>query len=365
MSPKRIESIDRNFKAQKPADPGALKWLSATDRRFTVRGLAWFAENGGRFCRLPLRAEKVVREPVWQLAQCPASARVCWRSDTTALSVRVTNSDAGFMAHMPMTGSNGCILYVGNDGQMRPWATATPEQQSASFERELFKGVPRKMREFCLYLPLYKGLEKLEIGFAPGAKLQPPAAPAVARPVVFYGTSITQGGCANTAGSDFVSMVGRRLNLDVVNLGFSGNGRGEPEVAELMAEVDASLYVLDYAANVNAQENEATLPRFVGILRRHHPETPILLMTNVCFSQYDFNPEFRAVLDARRDYTMEFYGQQRRGGDRHLHLVDGFGLLPFGADGAFVDGVHPTDTGFALMAERLAPALAQILLRDR
>lgn len=363
---KSIESLDRNFAAQKTVDPGGLKWRSATDRQLTVRGLAWFKANTGRFSRLPLRAEKIVREPVWQLAQCPAGGRVCFRSDTTAMSVRLTNADTGFMPHMPMSGSNGCILYAGNDGVLQPWATATPEPQAATFERQLFKDVPRKMREFCLYLPLYKALEKLEIGLPAGARLLLPSPPALAKPVVVYGTSITQGGCANTAGSDFVSVVGRHLNLDVVNLGFSGNGRGEPEMAELISEIDASLFVLDYAANTNAQEFEATLPRFVEILRRDHPQTPILLMTNVCFSQYGFNPGHSEVLDARRDFAMEFYAQRRRRcGDRNFHLVDGFGLLPFGVDGAFVDGVHPTDHGFMLMAERLAPAIAQILFRDR
>lgn len=365
MAPKRIESLDRNFKVKKTADPASRRWLSAGDRHLTVRGLAWFKENGGSFSRLPLRAEKVVREPVWQLAQCPASGRVCFQSDTTALSVRITNSDTGFMSHMPMTGSNGCILYAGSPGHLQPWATATPDQQNPTFERELFKDVPRQMREFCLYLPLYKALKTLEIGLVPGAKLLPPSPPAVAKPVVVYGTSITQGGCANTAGSDFVSIVGRQLNVDVVNLGFSGNGRGEKEMAELIAEIDASLYVLDYAANTNAAEWEATLPRFLEILRRAHPETPVLLVTNVCFSQYAFSPGSRDVLEARRDFAMGFYAQQRRAGDRNLHLVDGFSLLPFGTDAAYVDGVHPTDHGFVLMAERLAPAIARILFRDR
>jgi len=363
MAKRRIEDLDRNLKARDAKGAGRLRWVPA-DRSFTVRGLAWFHENGGRFWRLPVRAREKVREPVWNLAQCPAGAHLAFKSNTSTLAVRVTNRDTGYMPHMASTGSNGLFLYVGPPGRMRPWAAAIPERRSATFERLLFRGVARRTREFRLYLPLYKPLDALEVGLSPGARLLPPSAPTVKKPVVFYGTSITQGGCASTAGSDFVSTVGRRLNLDAVNLGFSGNGRGEPELAELIAEIDAALYVLDYAANVDAARLGRTLPRFVRILRDGHPSTPILLVTNLLAASYDFAPERRRVLEDRRDIMMAFYVRRRRSGDRHIHLADGFGLLPFGADALTVDGVHLSDHGFQIVAERLAAVIEQILLLD-
>jgi lysophospholipase L1-like esterase len=268
------------------------------------------------------------------------------------------------MMHMPSSGSNGCILYCGEPFRAKPWATAIPEPDRGVFERELFSGVPKKMREFALYLPSYKALQKLELGFSAGAKIAAPSAPSIARPVVFYGTSITQGGCANTAGTDFVSTIGRQLNLDVINLGFSGNGKGEPELAELVSEIDASLYVLDYAGNVNTQELQQTLPPFLHILRKKRPTQPILIVTNVCFSLYDWKLENRAALENRRDVMMSAYLDARRAGDSNIHLADGFGLIPYGTDGAYVDGIHPTDLGFAMMAERLAPVIRMILERD-
>ena len=349
--------------AQKRAK-GPEKWVSAADRRLTVRGLAWFDENEGRFSRLPLRAEGHVRTDVWFLAQCPASARVAFRSDTTSLAVRVANATADHMPHMPSTGSNGLCLYCGTPGRMRPWATAVPDPASASFERPLLQAVTKKVRDYRLYLPLYTAIESLDLKFSKGARILRPSPPALEKPAVFYGTSITQGGCASTAGSDFVSSIGRQLNIDVVNLGFSGNGRGEPEVAEFIREIDAALYVLDYAANVDDKTLRRTLPAFVRILREKRPQTPILLLTNVCFSSFDFSPATRQTLEARRDTMMEFYVKQRRGGDRNVHLADGFALIPFGTDCAYVDGVHPTDHGFSMMAERLAPFIEQILLRD-
>jgi len=338
-----------------------LMWVPAADPRLTVRGLWWFSENGGGFSRLPLRARDVVRPEVWALAQQPASARVCFRTDTTRLAVSVTNAGTEHMQHMPASGSGGLCLYAGEPYRQRPWAVAIPDADCAHFERELFRGVPAESREFALYLPLYNALEALEIGVDPGAGLWPPSKPALERPAVFYGTSITQGGCASLPGSDFVSSVGRMLNLDVVNLGFSGNGRGDVEIARLMAEIDAAIFVLDYAANCDAQGLRRTLPPFYEALRERHPETPILLISSVIYWQAAWNRDTRRQLEAKRDAMMRFHFRVRRSGDPNVHYLDGAAIMPTSADATFVDGVHPTDHGFQIMAERLAPVIETIL----
>jgi lysophospholipase L1-like esterase len=347
------------------ADPSHnLTWRPAADPRFFMRGLAWWAKNRGRFCRLPLKAQNQVRQPVWNLAQCPAGAHLAFRTNATAFGVRVRNSTAEHMNHMASTGSNGLMLYGGGPGQQRPWSVARPSPSEPKFDALFFSGLEKKMREFRLYLPLYTPLLELDIGLSRGARLLAPTAPVLQKPAVFYGTSITQGGCASTAGSDYVSTVGRQLNLETVNLGFSGNGRGEPEMARLLAEIDASIYVIDYAANVDAARLKYTLPRLVGTLRRAHPSTPILLMTPLCYSQYDFSPNTRRALEDKRDITLAYYVNCRQRGDSAVHLADGFSLLPFGADAAYVDGVHPTDAGFERIAHNLAPAIERILLRN-
>ena len=360
MARKRIDELDKNLRVEASTAAG-LRWLSASDPRFTVRGLAWWSSNEGRFSRLPLRGERLVRDPVWQLAQCPASACLDFRSDTTDLAVRVTNADTYVMPHMPASGSNGLILYTRIAGQFHPWRTVVPDQEHASFERDLFRDQPACLRDFRLYLPLYKSLLSLDLGVSADAQILPPAPLLLDKPVVFYGTSITQGGCASTAGADFVSTVGRLLNLEVVNLGFSGNGRGEAEVAHLVAEIDAALFVLDYVANTDVAGLRKSLPRFIKILRAVHPQTPILLQGPLCYGgQWSAAPvvEQRAVM-------MEAYLRCRKNGDERIHFVDGFSLIPFGTDAAYVDGVHPTDHGFHLLAERLAPMITQILFQGQ
>ena len=272
---KRIDQLDKNFKLQAARKDDHLRWLDSSDHRLTMRGLAWYRENKRRFNRLPLRARKTVRPDVWTLARCPSSARLCFKSDTTHLSVKVTNAESTHMPHMPESGQSGLALYVGEPHRMRPWRMAIPPVGKAQYDSMLLEKLPKAMREYTLYLPLYNYPEKLELGFSKGARFEPPSSSDFARPVVFYGTSITQGGCASTAGSDFVSTIGRLLNLDVINLGFSGNGRGEPEVARLIGEMEASLFVLDYAGNVSPEGLTETLPEFYRILRRKHPGTRI------------------------------------------------------------------------------------------
>ena len=360
---RKIEELDANFQQKTIGqDANTLQWIPATDPRLTVRGLVWFEENGKGFSRLPLRAQGTVRPDVWALAQAPASGRVVFRTDATRLALRMENHGPCNMPHFAVTGSDGAFVYEGAPYQMKPWTMITPAVGQVRAEKEIATNLQPVMREFTVYLPLYAPLKSIEIGLPQGSILEPPAPHRLARPVVFYGTSITQGGCSSTAGGDFISAVGRRLNLDVVNLGFSGNGRGEPELAQLMGEIDAAAFVLDYSANTSVDGLKQTLPDFVAILRTQHPATPILLLSKIHFySEYFARTATPSDAERQRDVMIRFYAAARAAGDANLHYADGWSLVPSGEDMALVDGVHPTSLGFALMAHRLAPQLGYIL----
>lgn len=360
----RIENLDKNFKVAGTVGDEGLVWLDAHDPRLTLRGLGWPRESGERFSRLPLRAKGVVRPEVWGLAQCPAGVNVGFKTDSPTLAIRVRTDGFGRMGHMAETGIRGACLFGGPPGRMKAWATAVPALDGDRFASTFFKDLPRRTREFAIYMSLYNAPQSFEIGLCPDATIAPPSPPVLARPVVFYGTSITQGGCASVPGHDFVSSIGRLLNLHTINLGFSGNGRGESEVARLVAEIDAEMFVLDYAANASPESLAGTLPAFYGILRAAHPQTPILLVSRVCYWRAGWNPEQMTWHEDLRDAAIAFYIAARRGGDRNLHFVDGQSLISLGDAGAQVDGVHPTDHGFALMAERLAPCIERLLLSE-
>ncbi len=355
-SPSRaLDRLDSNFKTA--AVRKQLTWIDAFDRRLALRGLGWLNENrkAKNFRRFPARAAGRFSEGLQILSHCPASVFVSFFTDATEIATRLKNHDLNMMRHMPLTGMSGSELFVREGNKWISIAVAIPTLESPTFEQELVSGLSRRMREYRLYLPLYKRLDHLALGFTRGSTVRPSSRPAGVRPIFFYGTSITQGGCANTAGTDFVSTLGRLLDTEVINFGFSGSGRGEPQVAELIREIDAEIFVLDYAANCEAALLRTTLPEFVRLLREKHPVTPIVLIGNICYDSYLWKKEISESLNDRRHAMMDFYLRSRGMGERNIHFIDGFGLIPPGIDGSYVDGVHPTSAGFAMMAERLAP----------
>lgn len=356
-----LSDIDKNFKIINAGDTLGLKWHDAGSRRLPVRGLAWFDPHDPRWCRLPPRAERKVRPAVWSLSQHLAGARICFKTDSSRIVLRVKRGAEGVMPHMPATGSHGMALYEGRGATMRPWCGVVPDPAQPEYERELFRDIPKQMREFTLYLPLYSSLKRLSIGLLPGAVIKPPTPLSLAKPVVFYGTSITQGGCASLPGSDHVATIGRRLNLDVINLGFSGNGQGEPEVAEFISEIDAALFVLCYSENADQAKLLRTLQPFIRIIRRRHPHTPILLVGALSFWQQAYSAGSVMDHERKNDIMRETCLRLRRAGDSRIQFVHGAAIMPPGSDAAFVDGVHPTDHGFQIMAERLVPVIRESL----
>lgn len=358
---KRIEQIDKNLVIKKSRKKKGMQWLKVSNKRLTIRGLWWMEEERPKLRRLPSRAEGVVRPDVWELAQSLAGARVCFRSNTTEINIRAKLNGIVPFAHMPATGHSGMTLYVGGPHELKPWSIAVPEVDAIEYERDLLTKASREMREYTLYLPPYNGLESLEIGLSAGARIEKPSPTVIEKPAVFYGTSITQGGCANNAGGDYPSILGRALNLDVINLGFSGNGQGEPEVAGFISEIDASLFALDYVANVPNDKLKKTLPTFVKMLRSKHPKTPILLMSRLMYSAASHSKVYREAHEGQRDIILEFYTKARRAGDSNIHFVDGNMLISYGADLAHVDGGHPTGLGFDLMAKALEPQVKYVL----
>jgi lysophospholipase L1-like esterase len=358
-----LDQIDRNFQVQ--AGKSKLQWLDAFDRRLSLGGLAWPGDNRKKkhFRRLPDRAEKTLSEGVRILSCCPAGVFVSCFTDSPDISIRMKVADLGQMDHMTATGMSGAELYFREAGIWHPAGVARPSLTETTFERSLMEDAPRRFREFRVYLPLYKKVESIALGFERGARIEPAPAAKGTRPIFFYGTSITQGGCANTAGSDFVSTIGRMLDTEVINFGFSGNGKGEPEMARLVREISAEIFVLDFLANAEIEILHTTLPEFIRILREQHPLTPIVIMGCPGFDKSLWSATTRELLDRKRDTAMRTYLGLKDAGDANLHFIDGNGLLPAGITGAYVDGVHPTSHGFAIMAEHLAPQLRAIRLR--
>jgi len=326
------------------------------DPRLSVCGLPWFQEDSPVLRRLPARVKDRVRPAVWDLAQSPSGGRIRFRTDSATIGLVAENPAFSNMHHMASVGENGFDLYVGTQYIASAWP-----DQAGKIRAEWGTGGSRQMQDITIYLPLYKPVTIREIWLDAGARLEPATPFAQAKPVVYYGSSITQGGCASNPGGSCQAILGRRLNADFVNLGFSGNGLGEPELAEIIAGTDAACVVLDFWANPSAEQYAAALPGFVETIRKQQPQVPILVVGPFYFPAEATSASVAKGQAAKRQTAQDLVRQRTENGDRRILYVDGLKMLsPDQAEG-LVDGVHCNSLGFYFNAQGLEPFLRQAL----
>ncbi len=326
-----------------------------------VEGRAW-DDTKSYFDRLPARAEGLVRPEVWNLSRHSAGMAARFVTDATTLKARWTlTSEILAMPHMPATGVSGLDLYVRDvEGTWRWLANGRPTAKTNAMS--LYTNIPPGTREYLLYLPLYNGVSAVELGLPEGASLHKPEPypHGHENPVVFYGTSITQGGCASRPGMVHTAILGRRLNRPVINLGFSGNGRMELEVAELMAELDAAVYVIDCLPNIGAKEVAERTQPLVQALRTARPGTPIVLVEDRTYSDAFLNASKRERSESSRAALKQAFDELVAAGTTRLYYLAGEDLLGDDNEGT-VDSSHPTDLGFLRQADAFEPVLRQAL----
>jgi lysophospholipase L1-like esterase len=341
------------------AEQPSLQWIQIPSAHLEVDGLPWYAQNGGELSRLPVKLKDSYREPVWKLAQSPSGGRIRFRTNSATLAIRLDYPEAPDMKNMHAFGQTGVDLYV--NGIYRDTAIAGRDSKPGLVqEHSFYKDRPRVDREITLYLPLYMSVKVLGIGIDADAEIEAPKPFALKKPIVFYGTSITQGGCASRSGMSYEAILGRMINADFVNLGFSGNGEGEPELARTVANIDAAYFVLDFAQNNPSVESLTQVYEpFIETIRSKHPETPILVITPIYSAREAWSPD--PVLDGMRALIRRVGAQRIATGDRNIQIVEGTDLIgPSRGDG-LVDGTHPNDLGFQWMAEGLATRISKVL----
>ena len=334
------------------------QWRDVTE--WGVEGRGWVGQERQRwFDRFPAKAEGKVTKAVWNLSRHSAGMMVRFKTDATTIRAKwkLLSSRLG-MPHMPPSGVSGLDLYARDaKGQWR-WAAATkPNKQR--MEATLLSGIAPGMREYALYLPLYNGTESLEIGVSKGAKFES-LAPRKAKPLVFYGTSITHGACASRPGLAHPAILGRRLEIPVINIGFSGNGRMHNEVGDLMAELDAACYVIDCLPNMNATTVAERCVPLVKQLRKARPKTPIVLVEDRRFANSWILPAKSKFHDDNQAALQKAYKQLQAADMKKLHYLQGDHLLGDDTEGT-TDGSHPNDLGFLRQADAFEPVLRQAL----
>ncbi len=326
-------------------------------RDFGIQGKGW--NDSLSFNRLPAKAKGVVREPVWNLSGHTAGLHVMFSTNATTIKASWSlTSENISMNHFAATGVSGLDLYVKReDGSWHWLGVGRPDGIENMVS--LATGLPEGSREYMLYLPLYNGVHYVEIGIAEGFSISG-SLPRAEKPILFYGTSITQGGCASRPGMCSTAILSRRLDREIINLGFSGNGMMELEVAQLLAELDPLVYFIDCLPNLQASEVAERVEPFVAILRQAHPHTPIVLAEGVTYDDAFLVEKRRLRNSESRKALRIAYENLLAGGTRNLFYQIAEGQLGFDGEGT-VDGTHPTDLGFYRQANTYQLLLEHII----
>lgn len=311
--------------------------------------------------RLPASHKEKVREAVWNLSKNSAGISIRFHTNSTRIAARWALLNDNSMNHMADSGIKGIDLYAKNEqGNWQYVNTGRPTGKTN--ESVLVKNMDGKEREYKLYLPLYDGVTQLEVGIDESSEIRK-AAPNKKKPLVFYGTSITQGGCASRTGMAHTNIIARKLHRDCINFGFSGNGKMEQPVTEVIAEVDALVFIIECLPNMTPEQvTERTVP-LVNYLRLKRPDTPILLVENFFYEG--------AFLDhTKRAKTIEKNMALKAEFDK-LVALNTENLFYIATENAFgqdhegtVDGVHFTDLGFLNYADFLIAEFDRLKLID-
>lgn len=342
----KIEELDINFAVDKSVSKFQYRQLWDIPE-ISVEGL--FPNT---FCRMDPMVLPQMSKGVQELAWNTASGVVRFRTTSKKFGIRMQLRSGEDMSHMPRTGSSGVDIYIGTGANCRFLQSTRPNSGETYVETECI--LPSEEQDVTLYLPLYNGLVSFELGFFEGVYPLAPKDRSRGH-VVFYGSSITQGGCASRTGNSYVNMLGRMLDSSVHNFGFSGCGKGEVEMANYIATLPMDAFVFDYDHNASDVKalRETHLP-FLKQIIHTHPGLPVVIVTK---PDFDADP----LASQRRDVIWESYFWAKAQGIPCV-FIDGQTLFngPM-RDACTVDGCHPNDLGFYRMAMAIYPALDTLL----
>ena len=339
-----ISRVDKNFTVETDIIRDGLEFFDIKNEPFSVCGV--FYENGA-WVRLPRAVAETVNEGVAALYEHTAGGRVRFVTDSPYIVIKAVQVGKPGFAHMATSGVSGFDLYETAEGKYIHRKTFMPEINSVTGLEGVFDFSSEGERILTLDFPLYFNVKELYIGIKSGSVLKKAPDYKIKKPIVFYGSSITQGGCASRAGTSYQGFLSRKYDADYINLGFSGSARGEENMANYIASLDMSAFVYDYDHNAPTEEHlRNTHERFYKIIRAAHPDIPVIIMTR---------PKV-ALRNSEKIYRDIIYQTYKSALDRgeKVYFAVGSELMQLCADEGTVDGCHPTDLGFFSMAERLS-----------
>lgn len=352
MKIKKISDIDKNFAVKTDIKRDGLKFHSVFEEAFSIHGVIY--ENGC-FRRMPQDIADRVNDGVKSLNTNTAGGRIRFITDSDYVAVNVKYNGVGKMPHFALTGSAGLDLYI-NDGEGEVYAGTFMPPYDVKNGYESVIDLGKKERLITIDMPTYSGVKELYIGLREGCVLRKAPAYPNALPVVFYGSSITQGGCCSRPGNTYQQILSRELDFDYLNLGFSGSARAEDVIADYIAGLDMSIFVYDYDHNApNTEHLSATHEKMFKKIRAAHPELPVVMLTRPKFHLDGDESERLAIVKRTYDNAVA-------AGDKNVYFIPGTELISEDfREVATVDNCHPNDAGFLSMALALKPLLCDLL----
>ena len=351
-SQEKLPQADKNPAVEK-FDGTDVVWRDALKAPFALEGFP-FVKEGAPLRRIPdtIKPEDI-SGGVFSLAWHTAGGVVRFRTDSPVIVLKAAlKTPKTNLGHMPSTGVSGFDVFADKDRYVK---TVNPMHYRAEAPtpvvEKIYRGA-KAMRDYTVYLPLYNGVNYLQIGVSPDAKFETPTPHKIKKPIVFYGSSITQGACASRTSNCYTAMLCRAVDAPMINLGFSGNAKGEPKMAELISGLDMSVFVYDYDHNApDAVHLKKTHEPFFKIIRAAHPELPIIMISR-----------FYGATDERTSAIRQTYENAVKNGDKKVWFIDGRDLVK-DVDSSYitVDGCHPNDIGFYHMYKNTLPVLKEAL----
>lgn len=334
----------------------SLKYVNASELPLFGKG---FSDTHQRYTRLPASVEGKTREAVWSLSKNCSGLAIRFHTDSRTIAAKWEVTEDGVMNHFAPSGIKGLDLYCLMNGEWVFVNSARPTGKTSV--AVIIDHMASGDREYMLYLPLYDGIKNLEIGVEKSAVVGLPMinSPKKEKPVVFYGTSITQGGCASRAGMSYPNILSRMLDKQTINLGFSGNGQLDLEIAEVIANIDASCIVIDCLPNVSTEQMNDKYVSFLNIIRKKQPKVPILMVENIAYPFMHFDETVFSSIRDKNELLKKIYSAVKKE-DRHIHYLKANKLIGNDLE-ATVDGVHLTDLGFLRLSQGMYPVIRNLI----
>lgn len=354
-----ISKIDKNFAAGEFHDDGESRYYAIPCAPFDLYGV-FYEKATERFVRMPSDIADKVNDGVAYLNSNSAGGRIRFSTNSQSITLVVKYNALSESRNMPLAGSSGFLLLEETESGFVHIQTFS--SMNSVFGEDNKVGFSQSCRlnggeikNYILFLPLYNDVKSLTIGLDKTAVVSHGANYADIKPILYYGSSITQGGCASRPDNCYQAIISKRNNVDYINLGFSGNGKAEPIMCDYLAGIDCSVFVCDYDHNApDADYLEKTHYALYKTFRTKQTDTPIVFITRP-------DIEHDRLWIKRRKIIKDTYVRALSEGDKNVYFIDGSKFFGKERNACTVDGCHPNDLGFYKMAAKIGAVLDKII----